>query len=157
ITVAVNARLYKTLPFDTLKDFEAVSYVLRTPYVLVVNPDVPAKTVPELVALLKQRPGAMSYAHSRPGSSLHLAGELFKTMPGTKMNGVGSRGAVPGLRDVMAGHVSLMFADTGSALGLIGEGKVRALGMSSLTRVPSAPDIPTLSEAGIPGFDAVGW
>jgi tripartite-type tricarboxylate transporter receptor subunit TctC len=156
-TLAANPKLYKTLPFDTLKDFSTVSLVLRTPYFLVLNPSVPAKTVPELVALLKQKPGELSIAHSGPGSSLHLTAELFQTVTGTKMNGVGYRGAPLGLNDVIAGHVSLMFVDTGTALTHIAEGKVRALGVSSTTRIPSAPEIPTLAEAGIPGFDSVGW
>jgi tripartite-type tricarboxylate transporter receptor subunit TctC len=156
-TLAANPRLFKTLPFDTLKDFQAVSLVLRTPYFLVLNPSVPARTVPELVALLKQKPGQLSYAHSGPGSSLHLAAELFQAMTGTKMNGVGYRGAPLGLNDVLANHVSLMFVDTGTALSQIAEGKVRALGVSSTTRIPAAPEIPTLADAGLPGFDAVGW
>jgi tripartite-type tricarboxylate transporter receptor subunit TctC len=156
-TLAANPKLYKTLPFDTLKDFATVSLVLRTPYFLVLNPSVPARTVPELVALLKQKPGELSIAHSGPGSSLHLTAELFQTVTGTKMNGVGYRGAPLGLNDVIAGHVSLMFVDTGTALTQIADGKVRALGVSSTTRIPAAPDIPTLAEAGVPGFDSVGW
>jgi tripartite-type tricarboxylate transporter receptor subunit TctC len=155
--LAANPKLYKTLPYDALKDFQTVSLVLRTPYFLVVNPSVPAKTVPELVAYLKERPGEVSFAHSGPGSSLHLAAELFQAMTGTKMNGVGYRGAPLGLNDVVGGHVPLMFVDTGTALAQIDEGKVRVLGVSSTTRIGVAPNVPTLSEAGVPGFDAVGW
>jgi tripartite-type tricarboxylate transporter receptor subunit TctC len=154
---ASNVRLFKSLPFDATKDFEPVSLVLRTPYVLVVNPALPVHSVPELVALAKQKPGELSYASTGPGSSLHLSAELFQSMTGTKMTGVQYRGAPPALADVIAGHVQLMFADTGTALAQIAEGKVRALGVSSLTRVPAAPNIPTLSEAGLPGFDSVGW
>jgi tripartite-type tricarboxylate transporter receptor subunit TctC len=156
-TLAANPKLYKTLPFDTLKDFATVSLVLRTPYFLVLNPSVPAKTVPELVALLKQKPGELSFAHSGPGSSLHLTAELFQSVTGTKMNGVGYRGAPPAFNDVIAGHVPLMFVDTGTALAQIAENKVRALGVTSTTRIAAAPEIPTLAEAGVPGFDAVGW
>jgi tripartite-type tricarboxylate transporter receptor subunit TctC len=154
---ASNVRLFKSLPFDATKDFEPVSLVLRTPYVLVVNPTLPVHSVPDLVALAKQKPGELAYASTGPGSSLHLSAELFQSMTGAKMTGVQYRGAPPALADVIAGHVQLMFADTGTALAQIAEGKVRALGVSSLTRVPAAPNIPTLSEAGLPGFDSVGW
>jgi tripartite-type tricarboxylate transporter receptor subunit TctC len=155
--LAANPKLYKTLPFDTLKDLQMVALLFHTPLALVVNPDVPAKSVPELIALLKTKPDQISFAHAGPGSSLHLAAELFQTMTGTKMNGVAYRGAPPALNDVMAGHVSLMFADMGTVVAQIAAGKVRALGVTATTRVPVAPDIPTIAEAGVPGFDAVGW
>ena len=155
--MAANPTLFKSLPFDTLKDFQTVSLLFRSPLVLVVNPDLPVKSIPELIALLKQRPGEISFAHSGPGSSLYLNAELFQAMTGTKMNGVSYRGAPPGLNDVIAGHVNLMFADTGTVVGQIATGTVRALGVSSTTRVPVVPSIPTIAEAGVPGFDAVGW
>jgi tripartite-type tricarboxylate transporter receptor subunit TctC len=154
---ASNVKLFKSLPFDAVKDFEPVSLVLRTPYVLVVNPSLGVKTVPELIALAKQKPGELSYASTGLGSSLHLSAELFQSMTGTKMTGVQYRGAPPAFADVIAGHVNLMFADTGTALPQIAEGRVNALGVSSLTRVPAGPSIPTLSEAGLNGFDSVGW
>src|SRR5437868_1362578 len=155
--LAANPKLYKTLPFDTLKDLQTVSLLFHTPLALVVNPDLPAKSVAELIALLKSRPDRISFAHAGPGSSLHLAAELFQAMTGTKMNGVAYRGAPPALNDVMAGHVSLMFADMRTVVAQIAAGKVRALGVTSTTRVPAAPGIPTIAEAGVPGFDAVGW
>jgi tripartite-type tricarboxylate transporter receptor subunit TctC len=155
--LAANPKLYKTLPFDTLKDLQMVSLLFHTPLALVVNPDVPVKSVAELIALLKAKPGEISFAHSGPGSSLHLAAELFQAMTGTRMNGVAYRGAPQGLNDVMAGHVSLMFADMGTVVAQVAAGKVRALGVTSTTRVPVAPDIPTIAEAGVAGFDAVGW
>lgn len=155
--LAANPRLAKSLPFDTLNDLQSVSLVFRTPLALVVNPAVPANSVSELVTLLKQKPGALNYAHGGPGSAIHLAAELFKTMTGTSMNGVAYRGAPLGLNDVMAGHVSLMFADIGAVIGNIAGGKVRALGVTSTTRVPALPNVPTIAEAGVPGFDAVGW
>jgi tripartite-type tricarboxylate transporter receptor subunit TctC len=156
-SLASNPSLFKALPFDTLKDFQMVSLVFHTPLVLVVNPGLPAKSVGELIALARQRPGEISFAQSGPGSAIHLAAELFQTMTGTKMNGVAYRGAPPALNDVMAGHVAMMFADAGSVVGLITGGKVRALGVTSTTRVPALPDVPTIAEAGVPGFDAVGW
>ena len=155
--LAANPKLYKTLPFDTLKDLQMVAILFHTPLALVINPDLPAKTVPELIALLKQKPGEISFAHSGPGSSLYLTASLFQAMTGTRMNGVAYRGAPPGLNDVMAGHVALMFADMGTVVAQIAAGKVRALGVSSTKRVPAAPNIPTIAEAGVPGFDAVGW
>lgn len=154
---AANPRLYKSLPFDTLKDFQMVFQLFRSPLVLVVNPDLPAKSIPELVALLKQKPGEIAYAHSGPGSSLYLAAELFQTMTGTKMNGVTYRGAPQGLNDVIAGHVKLMFADSGSVVAQVAAGSVRALGVSATTHVPVMPNVPPIADAGVPGFDAVGW
>ena len=156
-SIASNPSLFKALPFDTLKDLQSVSLLFHTPLVLVVNPGLPAKSVAELIALAKKRPGEISFAQSGPGSAVHLAAELLQTMTGTKMNGVAYRGAPPALNDVMAGHVSMMFADAGSVVSLIAGGKVRALGVSSTTRVPALPDIPTIAEAGVAGFDAVGW
>jgi tripartite-type tricarboxylate transporter receptor subunit TctC len=134
-----------------------VHFLFRTPLALVVNPDLPVKSVAELIALLKQKPGEISVAHAGPGSSLHLTAELFQAMTGTKMNGVAYRGAPPALNDVMAGHVALMFADTGTVMAQIAAGQVRALGVTSTARVPAAADIPTIAEAGVPGFDAVAW
>lgn len=154
---SIYNKVYKALPFDTLKDFQAVSLLMRSPYFLVVNPAVPANTVGELVELLKRKPGEYSYAHSGVGGGLQLAAEMFQTMSGTKMNGVSYRGAPPAFNDVVAGHIPLMFVDTGTALTQIAEGKVRALGVSSTVRIPATPEVPTISEAGIPGFDAVGW
>jgi tripartite-type tricarboxylate transporter receptor subunit TctC len=156
-SLASNPALFKTLPFDTLKDLQSVTLLFRTPLALVVTPELPVKSVADLVALLKQKPGAINYAHGGPGSAIHLAAELFKTMTGTAMNGVAYRGAPLALNDVMANHVALMFADAGSVMGLINSGKVRALGVSSLTRVPALPNVPTIAESGVPGFDAVGW
>jgi tripartite-type tricarboxylate transporter receptor subunit TctC len=134
--IAANPKLFKRLPFDTLKDLQMVHFLFRTPLALVVNPDLPVKTIPELVALLKQKPGEISFAHSGPGSSLHLAAELFQAMTATKINGVAYRGAPQGLNDVIAGHVALMFADSGTVLEQIAAGKVRALGVTSTSGYP---------------------
>ena len=154
---AANQKLARALPYDTFKDFETVALLARTPLVLVVNPSVAAKSVTELVALLKQKPGELSFAHSGPGSSPHLSAELFQAMTGTKMNGVSYRGVVPGLRDVIAGHVALMFGDAGSAMPQIKDGTVRALGITSTVRLPAAPEIPPIAEAGVPGYSAESW
>jgi tripartite-type tricarboxylate transporter receptor subunit TctC len=125
--------------------------------VLVVNPKLPVHSVAELIALLKSKPGQINYAHGGPGSAIHLAAELFQKMTDTRMTAVSYRGAPLGLNDVMGGHVALMFADAGSVTGQIKAGMVRPLGVSSTTRVPVLPDVPTIAEAGVPGFDAVGW
>ena len=122
-----------------------------------VHPSVPAKSVSELIALLKQKPGEITFGHSGAGAAIFLAAELFQSITGTKMNGVAYRGAPPALNDVMAGHVALMFADAGSVVGHINAGRVRGLGVSSTARVPALPNVPTIAESGVPGFDAVGW
>ena len=156
-SLAANPKLAKNLTFDTLRDLQAVSLIFRTPLALVVNPEVPAKSVAELIALAKQKPGEISIGHSGAGAAIHLAAELFQTMAGIKLNGVAYRGAPPALNDVMAGHVASMFADAGSVVAQINAGRVRALGVSSTARVPVMPDVPTIAEAGVTGFDAVGW
>src|SRR5579864_2633415 len=140
-SLAANPTLVKALPYDTVKDLQAVALIFRT----------------ALVALLKQKPGQINFGHGGPGSAIHLAGELFQVMTGTIMTGISYRGAPLALNDVMAGHVALMFADAGSVMGQINAGTVRPLGVSSTTRVPALPDVPTLDEAGVAGFDAVGW
>jgi tripartite-type tricarboxylate transporter receptor subunit TctC len=156
-SLAANPTLFKTLPFDTIKDLQAVSLVFRTPLTLVVNPSLPVHSVAELIALLKEKPAQINFGHGGPGSAIHLAAELFQVMSGTKMNGVAYRGAPLALNDVMAGHVALMFADAGAVIGQIKAGSVRALGVTSTERVPAMPDVPTIAESGLPGFDAVGW
>jgi len=156
-SLAANPTLVKSMPFDTLKDLQAVALLFRTPLALVVHPAMPARSVAELIALLKEKPGEITFGHSGAGAAIFLAAELFQSMTGTKMNGIAYRGAPPALNDVMAGHVALMFADAGSVVGQINAGRVRALGVSSSARVPALPDVPTIAEAGVPGFDAVGW
>src|SRR5262249_2261718 len=115
---------------------------------------LPVRTVAELIQYARERPGQLSYASSGSGSTLHLAGELFKSMTGTQMTHVPYRGSPPALNDVVAGHVNLMFADPASAVAQIRQGNVRPLGVSSLTRIPTAPDIPPIAEAALPGFGA---
>jgi tripartite-type tricarboxylate transporter receptor subunit TctC len=155
--LATNATLYKQLPYDPAKDFAPIARVADIPFVLVVHPSLPVRTVPELIRYAKERPGQLTYASSGSGTTLHLAGELFKSMTGTQMTHVPYRGSPPALNDVVAGHVNLMFADPASAVAQINLGRVRPLGVSSLTRIPTAPDIPPIAEAGLPGFEAVSW
>src|SRR5262249_50918116 len=155
--LATNATLHKQLPYDPAKDFAPIARVADIPFVLVVHPSMPVRTVPALIQYARARPGRLSYASSGSGSTLHLAGELFKSMTGIEMTHVPYRGGPPALNDVVAGHVNLMFADPASAVVQIREGRVRPLGVTSLMRIPTAPDIPPIAEAGLPGFEAVSW
>ena len=155
-TLAINATLYNKLPYDPLRDFAAVALITVVPLVLVVNPALPVRSVPDLISLSKEKPGLLSYASAGAGSSLHLAAELFKGLTGIELTHVPYKGGAPAMSDVVAGHVSLMFADTGVALPQIREGNVRALGVSSTARLSAAPDIPSIAEA-VPGYDAASW
>jgi tripartite-type tricarboxylate transporter receptor subunit TctC len=155
--LAINATLYKKLPYDTAKDFMPVAYVADIPLVLVVHPSLPVKSIPELIKYAKANPGKLSYASSGTGTTLHLSGELLKTMTGIQMTHVPYKGGPPALNDVVAGHVQLVFADPSSAIQQIRAGRVRPLGVTSTVRLPSARDIPPIAEAGVPGFAAVSW
>ena len=153
--LAINATLYKQLPYDAARDFAPIARVADTPFVLVVRPGLPVHTVPELIEYAKAHP--LTYASGGLGTTPHLAVELLKSMTGIEMTHVPYRGTPPALNDVVAGHVDLLFADPASAVAQIREGKVHPLGVSSLTRIPTALDIPPLAEAGLPGFEAVSW
>jgi tripartite-type tricarboxylate transporter receptor subunit TctC len=155
--LAINPTLFKRLPYDAVKDFEPVALILRIPLVLVVNPSLPVHSVSDLIKLAKQRPGQLFYASAGPGTQLHLAMERLKAEAGIDLVHVPYKGAVPGLLDVLTGSVQLIFAEPRSALPLIRSGKVRALGVSSATRMTTAPDIPPIAEEGFPGFEAIVW
>jgi tripartite-type tricarboxylate transporter receptor subunit TctC len=156
-SLAISATLYKKLPYDPVKDFIPIALVAKIPFVLVVTPALPVRSVIELIAYAKENPGKLSYGSGGPGSPHHLQAELLKSMTGIAMTHVPYKGSAPALTDVIAGHIPLMFSDTVPSLPQIKEGKVRALGVSTAIRVPSAPDIPPIAEAGVPGFDAAGW
>lgn len=155
-TMAVNVTLYKSLSYDPTTDFVPLALAAQTPFVLVVNPDVPAKNVKELIAYVKGKAGQVSYATAGAGVPHHLFAELLKSMTGIQMSPVAYRGSLPALNDVIAGHVPLMFVDLGPALGLIRAGKVRALGVSTKARLASLPDVPPIADT-VPGFDAASW
>jgi tripartite-type tricarboxylate transporter receptor subunit TctC len=155
--LATNQSLYRSLAFDPVRDFAPVALVAIQPNILVVNPRVPATTVKELIALAKAKPGQLNYASSGSGAAAHLAGELFKTMAGVDMVHVPYKGAQPALTDVIAGQAQLMFATSASAIPYIKAGRLRALAVTSSRRSPSVPDLPTVSEAGVPGFEAITW
>jgi tripartite-type tricarboxylate transporter receptor subunit TctC len=155
---AINPTMYKSLPYNPEKDFVPISLYARIPFVLVVNPSFPAKTVKELVAHVKANPGKVSYAASTLGGVIHLAGVILNHDAGIKMTMVPySRGGPAALNDVVAGHVPVTFADPSLAPGMIKAGKVRGLGVSSTTRMKTLPDLPTVAEAGVPGYEAISW
>jgi tripartite-type tricarboxylate transporter receptor subunit TctC len=155
--LAINATLYKKLPYDTAGDFMPVAYVADIPLVLVVHPSLPVKSIPDLIAYAKANPGKLAYASSGTGTTLHLSGEMLKSMTGIQMTHVPYKGGPPALNDVVAGHVQLVFADPSSAVQQIRAGTVRPLGITSKVRLPTAPEIPPIAEAGVPGFEAVSW
>ena len=149
--------LAKKLPYDPRKDFEPITLINTTPLVVVVHPGVPAKSIKELIALAKSRPGALNFGSSGSGGSNHLAGELFNAMAGVKMVHVPYKGNAPALTDLVGGHVDLVFNGLTSALSLIKAGKLRAIGMTSLKRAGALPEVPTVDEQGLKGFQAVAW
>jgi tripartite-type tricarboxylate transporter receptor subunit TctC len=156
-SLATTVTIYKKLPYDPTKDFTPLALITRIPFVLVVNPSLPVNSVADLINLAKKDPGRLSYASGGPGSPHHLFMELFKSMTGIQMLHVPYKGTAPALNDVIGGQVPLMFGDVVASLPLVSAGKVRALAVSSITRIPSAPDLPTIAETGVPGFEGVGW
>ena len=156
-THAINASLYKNLPYDPVKDFVAITLIARVPNMLVVNPAVPAKDVKELIALLKANPNKYSFASSGNGTSQHLSGELFKAMSGTDMQHIPYKGSPPALQDVMGGQVTMTFDNITTAWPLAKAGKLRALAVTTAKRSSVAPEVPTLAESGLPGFEVGSW
>ncbi|MEO8675947.1 MAG: tripartite tricarboxylate transporter substrate binding protein [Casimicrobiaceae bacterium] len=156
-THAINASLYAKMPYDHVKDFAPVILVAGVPNVLVVNPALPANSVAELIAYAKANPGKLNFASSGNGTSIHLSGELFKFMAGVQMTHVPYKGSAPALQDLLGGQVQLMFDNLPPSLPQIKAGKLRALAVTSLTRAPALPDVPTMAEAGLPGFEASSW
>ena len=155
--LVVNPSLYPKLPFDPVRDLAPISQLCVTPNVLVVNNDVPAKTVQELVALARANPGKLSFASGGAGTSNHLAAELFKVMAGVDIQHVPYRGVSVSVPDILAGRIPMAFLSTPTALPLVREGKLRALAVGTEQRWPAAPEIPTMQEAGIPGFVSTVW
>jgi tripartite-type tricarboxylate transporter receptor subunit TctC len=156
-TMAVNVSLYKNLPYDPTTDFSLIGLLSGTPFVLMVNVDLPVKSVPELLAYAKANQDKMTFASAGPGVPHHLFMELFKGMTGMKASHVPYRGSLPALNDLVAGHIPMMFSDLGPATGLIEGKRVRVLGISTRTRHPSFPDIAPIAEVGVPGYEAVSW
>lgn len=153
----VNPGLYSKLPFNTEKDFAPIVLVASAPLLLVVNPAVPAKSVGELVSLAKSRPGQLNYANSGSGTTAHLAGELFKRMAGVDIVSIAYKGGGPAVVDLIAGSVQIYFSTIPAALQQVKANRLRALAVTSSTRVNEIPDIPTVAESGLPGFQVIGW
>jgi len=155
-TLAINKSLYRKLPYDPVKDFTPIALVAGVPFVLIVSPLLPVKTLPEFIAYAKSNPG-LAYGSAGNGSPQHLGAEMLKAAAGIDIRHVSYRGSVPAMMDVIAGRIPLMVVDLLPALPQIREGKVRALGVTTLERVAAAPEIPSLAEAGLAGFELVAW
>jgi len=155
--LTILPHMRKNIPYDTIRDFAPVSLISIGPFVLMTHPSVPAKTVKELIALAKAQPGKLNYASAGNGVANHLAGELFKQMAGVDIVHVPYKGAPQAVTDVLAGHMNMMFNSVAPIVAHIKTGKIRVLGIASLQRSPQLPDVPTIHESGVPGFEAVNW
>ncbi len=156
ISNAVNATLYNKLPFDFVRDLVAVAGFVRVPYVMEVNPNVPARTVAEFIAYAKSNSGKVSFASAGTGTGMHMSGELFKLMTGVEMLHVPYRGSAPALTDLMAGRTQVMFDSIPSSIAYVRSGKLRALAVTTPARLEALPDVPTVADT-VPGYDVSGW
>ena len=156
-TNSINGALYSKMPYDMVKDFAPVGLLASTPNLLVVNPTLPVKNVQELIAYAKANPNKLSFGSPGIGTSIHVSGELMKSMAGIEMTHVPYKGRQFAIPDLLGGQIQLMFDNMPSALPLAKEGKLRALGQTGAKRSPSAPDVPTVAEQGMPGFEATSW
>ncbi|WP_278488914.1 Bug family tripartite tricarboxylate transporter substrate binding protein [Achromobacter insolitus] len=155
--ISINPALYPDLPYKPQRDLAPVTMLMRVPNLLVVNPSLPVRSVQELIAYAKKNKEPLDYATPGAGTSLHLAGELFASSAGVRLTHVPYRGSAPGLNDTVAGHVPMMFDNMPSALQLVKAGKLRALAITSTARSPQLPEVPTMAEAGLPGYEIAGW
>ena len=156
-TMAINPSLYSKMPFDTLHDFDAISQLTSMPQLLVVHPSLPVKSVKDLIAYAKSRPGQLTFASGGSGTAIHLAGELFKTMAGVDMVHVAYKGSSPAMTDLIGGQVSLMFDQILTSLPHVQSGRLRGLAVTTTNRSPAAPQIPTIAEAALPGYAVTTW
>ncbi|HEY7945398.1 MAG TPA: tripartite tricarboxylate transporter substrate binding protein [Casimicrobiaceae bacterium] len=156
-THAINPSLYTRMPYDHVKDFVPIVLVAGVPNVLEVTPSLPVNSVADLIKLAKEKPGQLNFASSGSGTSIHLSGELFKTMAGVDMMHVPYKGSAPAVTDLMGGQVQLMFDNLPSSLAQIKAGKLRAIAVTSAQRAPALPNVPTIAESGLPGFEASSW
>jgi tripartite-type tricarboxylate transporter receptor subunit TctC len=155
--IVINASLYNRLPFDPVRDFAPIIQVYAYPNIVVVNNDVAVSNVGELVELARARPGKLTFGHTGPGSTQHLSGELLKSMARIDVQQVPFRGSPQVATDLIGGQITMGFINPSIGLSLVREGKIRALAVTSLSRAPFAPDLPTMEEAGFPGFDVTAW
>jgi len=156
-TLAINASLYKNMPYDTATAFAPISLIAMVTNVLVIHPSLPVKSVKELIAFAKARPGQLNFASGGSGGTQHLSGELFKTIAGIDMVHVPYKGSSAAMPDVLGGFVPLIFDGLPQSLPYIKAGRLRALGVTTARRSPALPDVPTIAEAGLPGYEAVAW
>jgi tripartite-type tricarboxylate transporter receptor subunit TctC len=154
---AINGALYEKMSFDPVKDFTPISFLASTPNVLIVNKQLGVSNVNELIALAKAKPNQLTFGSSGVGTSLHMSGELFKEMAGIDIRHIPYKGRAQSLPDLVSGRISMLFDNLSSSLSLIKSGEVQALGVTTLKRSPAAPEIPTLAEQGLPGFEAISW
>ena len=155
--IVINPNLYRKLPYDTVRDFTPISLVADTPLLMVIHPSVPAKSVQELIALAKAKPGALNYASSGNGSTVQLASEMFKTMAGVNLRHVPFNGSGPAVIQTIAGETQLMFPAMPAALQQARSGKLRALAVTTAKRVAAAPELPTVAESGVPNYEISIW
>ena len=156
-THSINQTLYKKLPFDPIKDFAPIILIATTPNVLVVNPNLPIKTVSDLIALAKSKPGEISFASGGNGTSHHISGYFFQKLTGVEMTHVPYKGSGAALPDLIGGQVNIMFDNLTSSMPHIKSGKLRAVATTGLTRAAALPDLPTVAESGVPGFEITAW
>jgi len=156
-TFVITPLLRQKMPYDTQRDFQPVSLIANTPNVLVANPALPARTVKELVALAKKQPGVLTYGSIGLGTPQHLSGEMLKVNAGIDMVHVPYQGGAPAAQALLGGHVGLMFVNLAEVQGFIDAGRMRLLAVATANRVPSLKDVPTMTEAGVPGFDSTSW
>lgn len=156
-THAINASLYKKMPYDNIKDFAPLTRVAMVPNLLVANPAQPFKTVQELIAYAKANPGKVNFASSGSGTSVHLSGELFKSLAKVDIQHIPYKGSAPAMNDLLGNQVNIMFDNLPSAIPHVRAGKLRALAVTTAKRSPDLPDVPTIAEAGVPGYEATSW
>jgi len=154
---AINLSLYKQLPYDTLRDFVPINYIASAPFLLVLHPSVPANTVAELIAYIKARPGGLNYGSSGVGGGAHLAGEIFKTAAGVPLTHIPYKGAAPAMADLLGGQVTMVFDPIPTSITQVRAGRLKALAITSAKRSALMPELPTVAESGLPGFDVSAW
>ena len=154
---AINLSLYKQLPYDTLRDFVPINYIASAPFLLVLHPSVPANTVAELIAYIKARPGGLNYGSSGVGGGAHLAGEIFKTAAGVQLTHIPYKGAAPAMADLLGGQVTMVFDPIPTSITQVRAGRLKALAITSAKRSALMPELPTVAESGLPGFDVSAW